>query len=177
MGYVKAELIVPDPRLFIREHNRALRSANEYAADYHHKKHMPDHFKMVGYSNYKLDRRTAKYAKRKHRIYNHALPNVFTGNTRREMLQNRQIRSTPKGARLTMKVPLTGGTGRFRIRPGMKLRAVAGQVEMMRRVAELEAISQTEINTLATIRRDYYVGLVNKHIASGGRIRKRAKGN
>lgn len=176
MAYTKAELIVPDPRLFIREHNRALRTANEKAADYHHKHHMPDHFKMVGYSNYKIDERSAKYKKRKYRIYHHALPNVFTGATRREVLANRQIRATPKGARLTMKVPLVGGTGRFRVRPGMKLKAVKGQIEMMRRVAELEAISAFEIASLATFRRDMYAALVNKHISSGGRIRKRAKG-
>jgi hypothetical protein len=176
MGYIAVTLSVPDPRLFIRDHNRAIRTANEEAAAYHHKEHMPDHFKMVGYSKYKLDKRTAAYAKRKHRKYNHALPNVLTGNTRREMLQNRTIRATPKGARLTMKIPLVGGSGQFRLRRGMKLRSIRGQVEMTRRIAELEAISQTEINTLATFRRDKYVDLVTKHIASGGRIRKRSKG-
>jgi hypothetical protein len=177
MGFIfKADFSAPDPRLFIRDHNRALRAANEEAAALYHKQHMPDHFKMVGYSQYKFDKRTAAYAKRKHRKYNHGLPNVLTGKTRQEMLQNRTIRATPKGANLIMKVPLVGGTGQFRIKKKMKLRSVAGIVAMTRRIAELEAISEFEVASLATWRRQRYIDLINRHIATGGKLRKRAKG-
>jgi hypothetical protein len=177
MGFIfKVDFSSPDPRLFTRDHNRALRAANEEAAALYHKQHMPDHFKMVGYSQYKFDKRAALYTKRKYRKYHHALPNVFTGNTRREMLANRTIRATPKGARLIMKIPIVGGTGQFRIKKKMKLRSVAGIVAMTRRIAELESISEFEVASLATWRRQRYIDLINRHIATGGKLRKRAKG-
>jgi hypothetical protein len=173
MGYIKTTLVTPDPRIFIREHNKALRAANEAAADYHHRINMPDHFKMVGYSKYQIDKRSAKYNKRKHRRVNHVLPNVYTGNTRREVLGQRQIRATPKGARLLMRFSLKGGSGRFYVRRGMKLQAVSSQIEMMRRVAELEAISEGEQKSIMQEVKRAYVSLVNQNIAAGGRVRKR----
>lgn len=173
MAYVKTTLVTTDPRIFLREHNKALRAANEAAAAYHHEKHMPDHFKMVGYTKYKIDKRSAKYNKRKHRKFNHTLPNVYTGNTRREVLGGRTIRATPKGARLVMRFSLKGGSGRFYVRRGMSLRQVSSQVEMMRRVAELQAVSEGERKTLGGEIQAAYMTNVNKHIAAGGRVRKR----
>lgn len=173
MAYTKTSVVTPDPRIFLREHNRALRAANEEAAVYHHEKHMPDHFKMAGYSKYKIDKRSARYNKRKHRTVNHTLPNVFSGNTRREVLAARTIRATPKGARLQMRFSLKGGSGRFYVRRGMSLRQVSSQVQMMRRVAELEAVNDTELKTLGSEIQAAYIDNVNKHIAAGGRVRKR----
>lgn len=167
-------VITPDPRIFVREHNRAVREANVEAARYHHEQHMPDHFKMVGYTKYGIAKRSAGYNKRKQRKYNHVLPLVYTGRTRQVVLSQRQIRATPKAARLIMRAPLQGGTGRIRWRAGMSKKQVNSAVEMLKRVSELEAVSADEVATLATMRGRYYVDSVNKGIAAGGRVRKRA---
>jgi len=173
---IKCTIVAPDPRIFVREHNRALRAAHEAAAAFQHKKHMPDHFKMVGYGKYRYDQRSARYRKRKQREKSHQLPNVFTGNTRREILASRTIRATPKGARLSMRFSLSGGSGRFYVRRGMSFRQIQSQVQMMRRVAELEAITEGEQEALVSVIQTQYARNVNRQIAAGGRVRKRARG-
>lgn len=176
MAYIRTTIVTPDPRLFARSHNQAIRSANEESAAYHHDKNMPDHFKMVGYTKYRFDQRVASYRKRKQRKVNHQLPNVLTGTTRSEVLGARTIRATPKGARLLMRFSLKGGSGRFYVRRGMSFRQITSQVYMMRRVAELEAVTEGELKTLGGYRVEQYAKNVQRHIASGGKIRKRAKG-
>ncbi len=173
---LKASLITIDPVLFVREHNRILREVNRQAAVYHHEKHMPDHFKMVGYTKYGISKRSSKYNKRKQKKYGHVLPNVFTGLTRQLVLSQRKIRATPKGARLEMRAAFRGGSGRIRWRAGMNRKQVDSAMEAIKRVAELEATSQDEIVTLARLRGEWYARGVRLHIQSGGRIRKRARG-
>jgi len=173
MAYIKTKIVTPDPRIFVREHNKALRAANESGAIEHHEKHMPDHFKVIGFFRYKFDKRTRAYTKRKMIKKGHGKPNVYTGNTRQEVLGFRTIRVTPKGARLLMRFSLKGGSGRFYVRRGMSLRQISSQVQMMRRVAELEAMTKIEHRAIMQVVRREYIDNVNKHIAAGGRVRKR----
>ena len=72
-----------------------------------------------------------------------------------------------------MRFSLKGGSGRFYVRRGMSLRQISSQVQMMRRVAELEAVNETELKTLGSEIQSTYLNNVNKHIAAGGRVRKR----
>lgn len=173
---IKVTAITVDPRLFVREHNKILREANREAAVYHHEKHMPDHFKMVGYGKYQIDKRSSKYNKRKQKKYGHVLPNVFSGMTRQLVLSQRRITTTPKGAKLEMRAAFKGGTGRIRWRKDMTRKAVDTALQAVKRKAELEATSQDEIETLAQLRAKLYVQGVKKHIEGGGRIRKRVRG-
>lgn len=166
-------VITPDPRLFSREHNKILRAVNVKAADYHHRIHMPDHFKMLGYQKYGISRRSSAYNKRKQKKYNHTLPLVFTGFTRQLVLSQRRIRATPKGAKLEMRAAFKGGSGRIRWRSDMTKKQVSSAMEAIKRKAELEAISQSEVEKLAELRLKWYVEEVNKFVKAGGRIRKR----
>lgn len=189
MAELQIVLITPDPNLFTRQHNKAMREANRLGAERYHEVWMPDHFKMVGYGKYGISKRSKIYNRRKHRKLNHVLPNVFTGRTRQLVLSQRRIRATPKGARLEMRAAFAGGSGRTLTAAAAKRLFKAGkrnsaeitkeqiqkQVEVVNRIAELEATATEEVADLARYRADRYARWVANYIADGGKIRKRGK--
>lgn len=182
--------ITPDPALFSRDHNKALREANRLAAVHYHKTFMGDHFRMVGYSKYGIAKRSKAYNRRKQRELNHTLPLVYTGRTRQLVMSQYKVRATPKLARLEMRAAFSGGTGRALsaaaaarlFRAGRRSTAtfsrkqVEKQIEAVKRKAELESTAQEEIEALARYRGREYVRLVKAHIESGGKVRRRGRG-
>lgn len=159
---LKFELIIPrDPALFERDHRRALRLAFTEAAVFHHERHIPRHFEPFASVKYRYARRNAKYEARKQRLLGHRLPLVFTGKTRDTVTMLRTIRATPKGATLTMRLPIRGGTGRLMdasararlIRAGKRVkpltdRAINNQRVILQLMAEIEVISPDEMQAI-----------------------------
>lgn len=155
---IQFDLTLPrDPALFERDHRRALREAFTSAAVLHHTRHIPRHFESFASTKYRYARRKAKYEARKQRLLGHRLPLVFTGRTRDTVTMLRTIRATPKGATLTMRLPIRGGTGRLvdaaararMIRAGRRVkplsdRAINSQKVILQIIAELETISPDE---------------------------------
>lgn len=164
-----------DPGVFLRDHNRALRIACAYAAVYHHRVHIPWHFQSFAKKKYGYAKRSSRYLAWKEKV----IPGedgtqdlVFTGKTRSEVTRNRTIAATPKGATLRMKIPIQGGAGRLmddaaRARLGRRpltIKAVNSQREIIKRIAELEALAPDEIKTLAgEIERVYFEIVNQKH--------------
>ena len=162
-----------DPAVFQRDHNRALRTACAYAAEYHHRVHIPRHFQGFAAAKYGYAKRSPRYIKWKERVIKGADGKqdlVFSGMTRSEITKNRAISATPKGATLRMRIPISGGTGRLmdeaaRARTGRKaltIRAITAQRNIIMRVAEVEAISRDEINTLMGEVKRIYFEIVNQ---------------
>ena len=178
-----------DPALFTRDHNRFAREANGAAALYHWQRHIPRHFQGFAAAKYGYNKRTAKYRARKIKLVGAKPDMVFSGRSQRMMTRNApQIRKTPKGATLIMRLPIDGGTGKIldaeaaerlyragkRKHRGFTERQVNSQIQIMRRVAEMEAVSADEIRTLAEVRATTYTRLANEP-GTRKRIRIRTK--
>lgn len=185
---VKFELILPrDPALFERDHRKALRLAFAAAALVHHTRHIPRHFQAFASVKYRYARRSAKYEARKQRLLGHRLPLVFTGKTRDTVTMLKTIRATPKGATLTMRLPIKGGTGRLldaaaaaRLVRAGKRRATTftqKQVDSQRVIlqirSELEVISEDELKFIAQTIQDQYERQAGITKDVEGRSRKR----
>lgn len=166
-----------DPALFVRDHNRFSRAANVLAAQYHWQKHIPRHFQSFAAAKYGYQQRSGKYRKRKIKLVGNQPDMVFSGRSRRMMTGTQPtIRATPKGSTLIMRLPIDGGTGKIldaaaaarlfaagkRSHKGFTQRQVNSQVQIVRRVAEMQAVSADEIRTLAEVRATEYVRLANQ---------------
>lgn len=154
----------PDPDELDRNHRRYLNRAHRKAAELHHRRHMREHFQPGAIAKYGYAPRSAAYQRRKKRLYGHNLPLVYTGNTRRTILSQRTIVATARYARLTMRIPITGGSGRFldakalqRMgRKPLSRAQIDGQEKILTRIAELETISTDEQYAIAAeIEREY----------------------
>src|SRR4051794_26211527 len=103
---VEGLLTLPfDPALFTRDHNRFLRASFVDGADFHHQHHIKRHFEPFAGAKYGYQPRSRKYNAWKRRKYGEAVDLVKTGETRAVVTTQRQITATPKGAKLTMRLP------------------------------------------------------------------------
>ncbi len=166
-----------DPALFVREHNRFSRAANVYAAEYHWRHHIPRHFEGFAAAKYGYFKRSSKYNERKLKIVGDKPDNVFSGRSQRQMTNSYpKIRATPKGSTLIMKMPIGEGSGRIldaaaaarlfaagkRKNKGFTERQATSQINIIRRVAEMQSVSTDEVAKLAQVRADEYVRLANQ---------------
>ncbi|HAP39452.1 MAG TPA: hypothetical protein DCQ94_06810 [Nitrospira sp.] len=157
-----------DPRLYIRDHGTFLREALKDAARFHHERHIPRHFEPFARAKYGYTSRSERYQKLKKR---RGLPDlVWSGRTRAVVTQSRQITGTQKQARLILRLPFKGGTGRLRVRGA---RLSAQQQNVLRIIAELQAIAADELKAVAGYVRDDYTRRANE---PGTRYRIRKKG-
>jgi len=142
-----------------------IREAVTAAADYHHRHHIPKHFKTQAATQYGYKRRSRRWQDTKKKLGRPAMPLVFTGKTKQEITSSREIRATStRGARLVMRASLRGLTsGRFRIKVGQfRLSERQEQIEMRRQ--EIVAMTPDEITTLARIEEQAYQQQVDKHL-------------
>lgn len=178
-----------DPALFQRDHNRFSRAANVLAARYHFQKHIPRHFQGFAAAKYGYRKRTSKYKQRKIKLVGAKPDMVFSGRSQRVITGTApKIQATPKGSRLIMRLPIDGGTGKIldaaaaqrlfaagkRKTATFTKRQVNSQIEIMRRVKEMEAVSPDEARALAEVRAAEYVRLANEP-GTRKRIRIRTK--
>lgn len=93
-------------QLLPRVHNRIMRQLHRENMERHVASRLPKHFKMVAYSEYGARRRSAKWEKRKARLYHTKnLPNVASGRLKESI--RTKITATPDGARLQIRAKLS----------------------------------------------------------------------
>lgn len=165
-----------DPFLFERSHDRSMRAAFYGGAEWHHERHMPRHFLGFAAAKYGYKKRNKKYNDRKKKITGQTIDNVFTGRSRTEITGKRKIQGTPKSAKLIMKLPISGGTGRIldaaaaarlyaagkRKSATFTQRQLNSQRLIIERVAEMKAIAADEFRTIARVAKTQYVVEANK---------------
>lgn len=142
-----------------------IREAVTAAADYHHKHHIPKHFKAGAKTRYDYPMRSKRWQERKKKLGRGTLPLVFTGTTQQEITGSRQIRATStRGARLIMRASLRGLTsGRFRIRAG-QFRLSGAQERIEQRRQEISAIAPDEWTKLAAVEEHTYQQQVDQNL-------------
>ena len=152
----------PPPEELPRRHRKFLNNANRESAEFHFKKHIPLHFDPSAFRRYGYQDRGKSYIKLKEKLYGKdiaKLPNVLTGNTRRVFRTQRQITATASGARLILRFPFKGGTGRLldaaalqRLgRSKLTQRQINGQRNILARVAEFETVIPSEYDAIAKV--------------------------
>lgn len=150
-----------DPRLFDRDHKTFTRESLRAMAVEHHQRHMPWHFEQFAAQKYGYARRSRKYQARKDRMGLPPLvsPAATSGQLRTAITQFRQITATSNRARLIMRLPFKGGTGRLKVTGG----ALSNQQkQVLTRIAELEVIAPDEQQHLNEFMIDHYTRLANQ---------------
>jgi hypothetical protein len=135
-----------DPRLFVRDHARFLRESLREAMAEHHERHIPRHFQPFAIAKYGYKPRSNGYERRKRRLGKHN-PLEFTGRTKTQVTTSRQITATQHRATLIMRLPLSGGTGRFRLAKG-QTQLSSSQRTILQIIEELRAIAPDEVTHL-----------------------------
>lgn len=162
---ITIELRLPkDPRLFQREHLTNLRDTLRAAAEYHHEQHIPRHFEDFAAAKYGYARRSKATQKRKAKL---GLPPLVSGlaarqgrpSTKQVVTSQRRVTATSKRSRLILRLPFSGGTGRVRQR-GAKLSS--SQKNVLRTMAELQAISADEYRAIGKFIEQEYQRLANR---------------
>jgi hypothetical protein len=147
-----------------------MRHAYTAAAEYHFQHHVPRHFQGFAAAKYGYYPRTKKYNDRKLKQVGHTDPLVFTGASRREATSNHRIAATPKGSKLFVRLAISGGSGRVldaaaaarKFAAGKRKTAtisktqVQSQIQVLKRVSEMETVAQDEINTLGRVMQEDY---------------------
>jgi hypothetical protein len=88
--------------LSTRKHNQIMQTLHRENMERHVAKRLPKHFKMIAYSEYGTRRRSARWEKRKAKLYGTKnLPNVASGMLKQSIRTT--IRVTPDGARLDIR--------------------------------------------------------------------------
>lgn len=152
----------PPPEDLPRRHRKFLNNAHREAAEFHWKKHIPLHFDPSAFRRYGYAPRGRSYVKLKARLYGEEvarLPNVLTGNTRRVFRTQRQITATASNARLILRLPFKGGSGRLldaaalkRLgRSALSTRQINGQRNIIARIAEMETVIPAEYSAIASV--------------------------
>lgn len=149
-----------DPRLFLRDHQTFTRESLRSTAVEHHERHIPWHFEQFAAAKYGYARRSRKYQARKDRLGLPPLvsPAATSGQLRTAMTHFRQITATSTRARLIMRLPFKGGTGRLRVIGGSLSQQ---QKQVLTRIAEMEAITPDEHQYLAEFTGREYTRLAN----------------
>lgn len=158
-----------DVRLYARDHATFLRDSLRETAREHHRRHIPWHFQNFAAAKYGFKPRTSKYRKWKARLGLPDLDLVFSGNTRRVVTTERQITATQKKATLIMRLPIEGGTGRFRKKEAS---LTSAQVRILQLIEEVRAIATDEIQYLGDYLGKQYTDRVN---APGTRFKQRTR--
>lgn len=132
-----------DPRLLVRDHGAFLRESLRETMQEHHERHVPRHFEPFAAAKYGYLKRNRKYLERKKRQGFGAVDNVLTGRTRSQVTSSRTITATQTRARLIMRIPIEGGTGRFKkLMPDGRL--TDQQKQILARIEEIRAIAPDE---------------------------------
>lgn len=165
-----------DPRLKVRDHARFMRNAFTAGAEFHFEHHVPWHFENFAGPKYGYFPRSRAYNARKLKQVGHNRPLEFTGASKRMATGSHvPIQATPKGATLTVRLAITGGSGRVldaaaaarlfaagkRKTATFTQRQINGQAQALRRVAEMEAITQDEINAVGRVMEQSYIDQAN----------------
>ena len=174
----KVSMTLPkDPRLFVVDHNRNLREANQQGMHLHHRRHIPWHFQTFAAVKYGYKPRNKKYLARKLKQKGHLLPMVFSGASRAKAMAEHTVSGTPKGAKLTFNLAIKGGiTGRVvdaaaaarlfaagkRKTAGFSQKQIDGQKNILMRVAEMQTIAVDEARAIAAEVKKVYVEGANK---------------
>lgn len=158
-----------------RHHNKIVREAITKAAEQHHARHIPEHFKATNRQRYNHAPRTEKYKRYKLRKYGSRTDLVKAGRTRSWMTRAYKLRvggnaeaGTIK-ATLILTFPFKGGSGSHRS-PKTRKGAVA-QATIQQMIREMETFSSDEPRRIAEWFSKEYMNGVEKFRA--GRIRKR----
>ena len=176
-------------QLTVRSHGKVSREVNRFVMDYHWAKHLPNHFKPGAGRRYGYRRRTSIISigwmrkskpllfaqvslkrndgkpsgRARYSILKKALgrgPLVWSGETkmRTERKAFRKITATQKRGRLIITTP-PWLTSRIRRSDGQPMRQ--RQMQALERQAELEVMTEAEINTLGRQYRDEYLAIQN----------------
>ena len=147
-----------DPRLYARDHATFLRRANRDAAAFHHTRHIPRHFEHFAAAKYGYAPRSRRYQALKDR--RGLPPLVFSGRSRGVITSQRTITSTQHQAKLLLRLPIRGASGRLRVKPGRSTLSTS-QKTIHRTVVELETIADDEQRALAAEIEQRYTQLAN----------------
>lgn len=150
-----------DPRLYVRDHQTFLRDSLRETMVAHHERHIPWHFEKFAASKYGYLKRSAKYQARKDRLGLPPLvsPNRETsGQLKLAMTQFRQITATSTRARLILRLPFQGGTGRLKVTGG---KLSSSQRNVLQRIAEMEAVANDERQYLMDVLGQLYTARAN----------------
>lgn len=150
-----------DPRLFVRDHQTFLRDSLRETIVEHHTRHIPWHFEQFAAAKYGYAKRKAKYQARKDRLGLPPLvsPNRDTsGQLKTAMTQFRQVTATSTRARLILRLPFQGGTGRLKLTGGS---LSSSQKNILMRIAEMETIARDEHGHLMEFLGNVYTARAN----------------
>lgn len=149
-----------DPRLLVRDHATFLRESLRETMQEHHERHIPRHFEPYAAAKYGYLKRNRKYLERKKRAGYGTVDLVLTGRTRSQVTSSRTITATQTKARLIMRLPLLGGTGRFRFQNDQK-RLTEQQKQILARIEEVRAIAPDEERYLGEFLIEQYTKRAN----------------
>jgi len=138
----------PEPGTMGRKVDGWIRETAKAEAEFHQKAHTKLHFRRGASARYGYKKRSSRYVKQKRRLTGQAQPLVFSGATR-EMVQNRfKVTGTAtKGAKLTRVAAFRGGSGRYRLKPGMTTLTRQQEVALQL-VEEIRAITADEVQEI-----------------------------
>lgn len=150
-----------DPRLYVRDHQTFLRDSLRETMVHHHDRHIPWHFEKFAAAKYGYVKRRAKYQARKDALGLPPLvsPNRETsGDLKEAMTHFRQVTATSTRARLILRLPFRGGTGRLRVIGG---KLSSSQQNVLQRIAEMETIATDERSNLMEFLGTVYTARAN----------------
>jgi hypothetical protein len=156
-----------DPTLYRRDHGVALNETLRATATMHHERHIPRHFMPFASAKYGYGKRTSVIRRERKdksgRVVKPGLtyeqlksmlglpplvsPLTTGGRTRIAVTTQRTITATQSRCTLKMRLPFSGGTGRFRMLPG-QVKLSVHQQEVLKRIAEIEVIADDEQRTI-----------------------------
>ena len=149
-----------DMRLLVRDHGTFLRESLRETMQEHHERHVPRHFEPFASAKYGYLKRNKKYLERKKRAGYGSVDNVLTGRTRSQVTSSRTITATQTRARLIMRLPIEGGTGRFKkLMPDGRL--TDQQKQILARIEEIRAIAPDEERYLGQFLIEQYTKRAN----------------
>lgn len=112
------------PDVAMRHYNRIVKQSLREVLETHHKKRIPGHFAKSARQKYGYAPRNAKYMRYKNRRYHSSRDLVKTGRSEREMTNPANAKITiggaaeggkhPLNAKLSLRFPWKGGTGKLR---------------------------------------------------------------
>ena len=132
--HIKIENRGPVPGVMRREQNALSKDAWDGAGYHWGEEFREKHFTEAGAAEYGYRRRTAKYEKRKERLYGHRRPLVYTGESEQRSGAY-TVRTQRNGVTVSMSVPA---------------------INFSKRGDELKAVSQPEARTIGAVWKEGY---------------------
>lgn len=162
----------PPPGTLSRKADGWIRETGKAEAEFHQKTHTRKHFQRGAKTRYGYRARSAKYQKAKKRLTGQTQPLVFSGRTRDQVQSQFNVKGTAtKGAKLIRVAPFKGGSGRFRLKPGLTTLTQA-QDTVLQLVEEIRVVLPEEVQEIGAHGARVYDQFVQAGVSVARRRRK-----